>query len=310
MKNRNEIDPVEFAQWLRDLPEEEKHKGNLLQLKQAEGDWIEFIECFKSGVCSICGKPLKTFSMKAPCLHWLLKPKGFKKKHFEEVYKNFRFVRISAYVRWVAAIDGPVKNVNDLKDEHPGNNIIDFTAKYKHITWSLSCVESDYKGHSSSKNSNFPHYHMQMYINSMPFIKYNDFHIPFDNEDLCSLEAILNHSDVVKHSYGRGDGMEAILGNEDSLDLIVNKSTPTTDDNDAAFHMSTFVMAPEGGTISGDEIYEAFQEAKQSGRTMASVLREKLKDANIRTIVSPGEGVPEPMQRNGRKREPSGEDSP
>lgn len=310
MKNSTEVDPAEFAKWLRELPEEEKHKGNLTQLKQAEEDWIEFVDCFKRGMCSICGKPIKTFSTKNSCLHWLLKPKGFKKKHFEEVYKNFRYIRISAYVRWMAAIDSPIKNINDLKGEHFGNNIIDFTAKYKHMTWSFSCSESDYKGHSSSKNSDFPHYHMQMYINNMPFIKYNDFHIPFDNEDLCSLEVILNHSDMVKHSYGRGAGMEAILGNEDALDLIINKSTPMTDYNDAAFHMSTMVMAPEGGTISGDEIHEAFKEAKETGRTMASVLRERLKDANIMTIVSPGKGVPEPMQRSGRKREPSGEGSP
>jgi len=301
MKNSIEVDPVEFAKWLRELPEEEKHKGNLIQLKQAEEDWIKFIANFERGICSICGKPIKTFSMKTPCLHWLLKPKGFKKKHFEEVYKNFRYIRISAYVRWVAAVDGPLKNINDLIDEHPGKKIFDFTAKYKHMTWSFSCSESDYKGHSSSTNSDFPHYHMQMYINNMPFIKYNDFHIPFDNEDLCSLEAILNHSDIVKHSYGRGDGMESILGNEDALDLIINKSNPTNNDNDAAFHMRTIVMAPEGGTISGDEIHEALKEAKETGRTMAAVLRERLKDANIMTIVSPGEGVPEPMQRSGRK---------
>ena len=308
MKKSNEIAPAQFAKWFRDLPEEEKRKGSLIQLKQAEDDWTEFADCFEKGICSICEKPIKTFSIKTPCLHWLLKPKGFKKKHFKEVYENFRYIRISAYVRWVAAIDGPIKNINDLKDEHPGNKVIDFTAKYKHVSWSFSCSESDFNGHSTSKNGNFPHYHMQMYINSLPFIKYNDYHIPFDNEDLCSLELILNHSDIVKHSYGRGDGMEAIFGNDDALDFIINKSTPTNDNEDAAFHMSTFVMAPEGGEISGDEIYEAFQEAKITGRTMASVLRDKLNDANIRTIVSPGEGVPEPMQRSGRNKEHSKED--
>lgn len=102
--------------------------------------------------------------------------------------------------------------------------------------------------------------------------------------------------------------MEAIFGNDDAVDFIINKSTPTTDNEEAAFHMSTLVMAPEGGTISGDEIHEAFKEAKETGRTMASVLRDKLKDANICTIVSPGEGVPEPMQRSGRNKGHPGDD--
>jgi hypothetical protein len=302
MKKKTEIDPAEFAKWFRNLTEEEKRKGSLIETQRAEEDWREFADCFEKGICSICGKPIKSFSTKTPCLHWLLKPKGFKKKHFKELIDNFRYFRISAYVRWVAAIDGLIKNINDLKDEHPGDKVFDFTARYKHIKWSFSCSKSDLKGHQTSKNSNFPHYHMQMHVNNMPYIKYSDFHIPFDNEDLCNLELLQNHSDMVKHSYGRGDGMEAIFGNEDALDFIINKSTPTTDHEEAAFHMSTFAMAPEGGNISGDTINEAFKEAKETGRTMASVLREKLKDANIRTIVSPGEGVPGSMPRNGGRK--------
>ncbi|ABB33181.1 hypothetical protein GeomeDRAFT_1519 [Geobacter metallireducens RCH3] len=307
MKKQTEINPVEFAKWFRELPEKEKRKGSQIEALRAEEDWENFSELFRKGVCSICNKPLKTFSVSNPCLHWLLKPKGFKKNHFKYLMENFRYFRISAYARWVAAIDGPIRNINDLKDEHSGNKIFDFTARYKHITWSYSCSDTDFKGHSTSRNSDFPHYHMQMYVNKMPFIKYNDFHIPFHNEDLCDLELLINNSDIVKHSYGRGDGMEAIFSNEDALNFIIDKSTPTTD-AEAAFHMSTIVMAPEGGTISGDEIHEAFEEAKATGRTMASVLRERLKDANIRTIVSPGEGVPEAMPRSGRNKDRARDD--
>jgi len=77
MKNSPEIDPAKFAKWCRDLPEEEKRQGSLIQLKQAEEDWTVFADCFERGICSICEKPIKTFSIKNPCLHWLLKPKGF-----------------------------------------------------------------------------------------------------------------------------------------------------------------------------------------------------------------------------------------
>jgi len=69
MKNSTEIDPVEFAKWLRDLPEDEKHKGNLIQLKQAEEDWIELVDSFKRGICSICGKPIKTVRLSNQCVN-------------------------------------------------------------------------------------------------------------------------------------------------------------------------------------------------------------------------------------------------
>ena len=52
------------------------------------------------------------------------------------------------------------------------------------------------------------------------------------------------------------------------------------------------------------DIADAAKEAKESQRTLASVIREKLKDseANITTIVSPGDGVPEPQQREGGRK--------
>ncbi|WP_316348923.1 hypothetical protein [Desulfuromonas acetoxidans] len=302
MSENKEINPTEFAEWFRNLPEEEKRKGSLIEAQRAEEDWREFSACLERGVCSICYKPTKSFSVKNPCLHWLLKPKGFKKKHFKDIYAQFNYFRISAYVRWVAATEALGRNINDLKVEHSGKNIIDFTAKYKHLKWSFSCSESDFKGHPTAKMGNTPHYHMQMYVQNKPFIKYNDFHIPFHNEDLCNFELILNHSDMIKPSYGRGDGMEALLGSEERLEAIIDHSIPLREEQEAAFHMSTIVMAPEGETISGDLLAEAFKEAEATGRTRTAVLKEKLKDANIRTLVSPGEGVPEPMQRGGRKK--------
>jgi hypothetical protein len=302
MNKKTEINPAEFAKWFRNLPEEEKRKGSQIELQRAEEDWKKFADSFEKGMCSLCGKPLKSFSIKTPCLHWLLKPKGFKKKHFKVIIEEFRYFRISAYVRWVAATDGPIKNINDLRIEHSGTNIFDFTAQYKHIKWSFSCAQSDLNGHPTTTNSNFPHYHMQIFFNNQPFIKYNDFHIPFHNEDLCDLELILNNSDIVKHTYGRGDGMESVFGSEDALKTIIDQSTSIDNEEEAAFHMSTLVMAPEGGTISGGLIAEAFAEAEATGRTRTSVIREKLKDASVRTIVSPGDGVPDPMQRGGRKK--------
>jgi hypothetical protein len=301
---RPNIPPEKFVEWLKNLPEEERRLGNEKEAERTEEDYKRFVECFNKGDCSICKKPLKTFSAGSPCLHWLLRPKKFKKKHFPLLYEEFTYFRISAYVRWVASIESPLRNINDIVEEHPGEKIIDFTAKYKHITWSFSCGKSDLEGHKGKRHGNSPHYHMQMTLNRQRFISYNDFHIPFHSDDLYDLELFTNHSDIVKHGYGRGTGMQEILGNEKTLELLVDESEATDNPEEAAFNLNTIIMAKEGETISGELLAEAFDEAKAKGKTATSVLREKLKDtgAGITTIVFPGDGVPEPQQRRGRSK--------
>lgn len=299
---RPKISPDKFAEWLKNLSKEEIRKGNEQQLKQAEEDWKKFVAFFNKGICSICGKPLKTFSESTPCLHWLLRLNKFKKKHFPLLYERFTYMRIAAYVRWVASIEYPLKNINDIKEEHPGDKLIDFTARYKHITWSFSCGRSDYEGHPSSNEGNFPHYHFRMNLDGNVFIRYSDFHIPLHDDDLYDLALIDKHGDIVKQGFGRGAGMETLLGSKEGLEMIIDSSRLVEDEKDAAFHLQTIVMAPQGKTISGDIIAEVHAEAKASGKTWASIIRDKLPDASIVTTVSPGDGVPEAKQRSGRKK--------
>ena len=66
--------------------------------------------------------------------------------------------------------------------------------------------------------------------------------------------------------------------------------------------MSTMIMAQDGETIPGNLLAEAIEESKASGKTLASVVRKKIQKANIMTIISPGKGVPEAMQRKGGRR--------
>lgn len=301
---RPDIPPEKFVKWLKQLPEEVVRHGNAQEHKQAEEDYKKFVECFNKGECSLCGKPLKTFSANSPCLHWLLRPKKFKKKHFSVLYHNFTYFRIAAYVRWAASIDSPMKNINDIMEEHPGGKLIDFTAKHRHLTWSFSCGETDYKGHNGKAHGNTPHYHMQMNLDGKQFINYNDFHIPFHDDDLYHIELFTNHSDKVKHSFGHGSGMQDIMGSKEGLEFIIDHSDPTDDQENAAFNINTLIMAPEGETISGDLLADAINEAKTNGKTIASVLRNKLEgtNASITSIVSPGDGVPESKQRPGRKK--------
>lgn len=299
---RTEIPPERFAEWFKNLPPEKVAEGNKQQINQAREDWNEFRSLFNEGICSICRKSLNTFSDKNPCLHWLLRPKGFKKKHFPLLYDKFTYFRIVAYVRWVASIDGFCKNINDIKDAHPGGNLTNFTARHKHITWSFSCCKGDFEGHPTSVYGNFPHYHMKMNLDGKPFITYSDFHVPFHKDDLYYVELITKHPDIVKHGFGRGAGMEELLGTDEGLEAVIKHSISTDDYEGAAVNIRTIVMAPEGETIPGSLIDEAYAESKATGKTVASIIRDKLPDAIITSIVSPGLGVPESQQRAGGRK--------
>jgi hypothetical protein len=301
-QNFPNMPPAAFAEWLRQLPKETLAEINRQEQERTEKDWQEFNVAFKAGVCGICGKSLLTFSTASPCLHWLLRPKGFKKKHFPLLYEKFTFLRTEAYVRWVAGSDHLMKNINDIRDEHPGDKLIDFTGKHRHITWSFSCGQSDLVGHGSSNAGNFPHYHFQMQLDGKPFINYSDFHVPFHAEDIYYLELFLKHGDIARQSHWRGTGMNALLETDKGLEAVINTSIPTDDYDSAAFELNTILLAPEGETLSGESIYQAIQEAKKSGRTIASVVRDKFANANVRTIVSPGKGVPEAKPRTPRNR--------
>ena len=299
---RPEIPPEKFAEWLKQLPKEVISHGNKQERKRAEEDYRKFLFMFHKGQCSLCSKPIKTFSANSPCLHWLLRPKGFKKKHFPILFSEFTYFRISAYIRWVASVEAPLKNINDLEEEHPDGKLIDFSAKYKHLKWSFSCGKSDFEGHKSSSSGNFPHYHMQIQLDGRAFIKYGDFHIPFHNDDLYDIELLTKHSDVAKHTYGHGAGMAELLESESGLEYVIENTVPTDNYDDAAYELSTIIMAEEGKTISGDIVAEAIKEAKEKNKTIASVVREKLKDANITTVISAGKGVPEASPRTTRRK--------
>lgn len=301
---RPKISPSEFAEWLKKLPQDVRRYGNEQELNRAKKDYEEFVYNFNKGICVICGKPLKTFSVSSPCLHWLLHPKKFKKKHFPNLFKHYGYFRMSAYVRWVASTEIPLRNINDLTMEHSPNKLFEYTVKYKHITWSFSCSMNDYKGHSSSSSGNFPHYHMQMKLDGKRFITYSDFHIPFNEDDLYDLELILRHHDIVKHTFGPGIGIQDIMDYKDGADFLIELSEPTDNFDDATLHLQTFIMAQDGETIPGELLQEAIKESKESKKTLAAILPRKLKDRNISitTIVSPGDGIPEAQKRTGRKK--------
>jgi hypothetical protein len=274
-------------------------QGELAELEEeasrrTEKAYKSFRENWAIGICYICLSPLKSFSSEKPCLHWLLRPNKFKKKHLKKLFDKYGYFSMEGYVRWVANLEARFKNINDLSFEKGEKKILETTIRYKYIEWTFSCSQSDLEGHRTSSVGNFPHFHFQMRLDGRPFIDFSDFHIPFKSDDMWKL-AMINQNEIpYKHYFFYGEGMQSILQGE-NLEDIVEHSVPTSDETEAAFRLDTIIMAKPGKTISGADFVALIEESKKTGEPLSKLARRL--DADVQTIVTPGDGVPEIAER-------------
>lgn len=290
-----------FANFMASLSEEQIAEGNSASFKSAQNEFKRFKEDYAKDTCYLCHKPLKSFSKESPCIHWLLKPKGFKKKNFLSITEKYGYFQIQSLLRWYANEERFGQNINSLKEEGTGNKLFEVTIKYLNLEWSFSCAHSDYLGHETSKSSNFPHYHFQMRIDKRPFIGFNDFHIPFADMDVINIEAMQSKPDFVRQRYSFGEGMEELLEDDEVLEKVITGSSSSGEEAEAPFKLDSFAYAEEGKTINGEDIYKVIEEAKSKGVPIASLLH-KLPNAQTQVMVSPGPGVVEQATRTGRKK--------
>jgi hypothetical protein len=290
----------QFAKFLEGLPEDVRIRGNDDSLRKSQLEYQRFREFFEKGDCYICERPLTSFSKKLPCLHWLLKPKGFRKKDFLALVGRYGFFQIQSFLRWIANQDGFARNINDLSCEGSGNKLFEVTIKYKTIEWSFSCTVSDYQGHATSQHAKHSHYHFQMRIERQPFINYSDFHVHFNEMDIINIEAMRVSTGQIKQRFSFGEGMSDVF-NKDTVEQLVNAVVPGESHDEAPFKIDTIAMAKEGATISGDDLFEIIQEAKIKNVTVASLMH-KLPNTHAQIIVTPGPGVVEQAPRSGRKK--------
>lgn len=290
----------DFAEFLDQMSPEERDRVSERNLRQSEVEYHQFVEAFRQGDCYVCNRSLNSFSKKLPCVHWLLKPKGFKKHGLPAVTARFGFFQIQSYLRWVANQQAFAKHINDLPEEGSGTKLFEVTIRYHNLEWSFSCAESDYLGHQTSQRAKYPHYHFQMRIDQRQFINFSDYHVPFKEIDVLNIEAKRRLPGKVKHRFMFGEGMNDVL-NEDTVENLVKLSTGTDSPDDASLNLDTIVMADEGTTIRGEDLYNIIQEAKAKGVTAASLMHQ-LPNASTRVIVTPGPGVVEQAPRGGRKK--------
>ena len=138
-----------FAEFIRNMTQEKREETNRKQLEHAEKEFQEFQTAFNAGGCYMCGHALTHFDAANPCLHWLLRPAGFTKRHFPDLANACSFFQIQSYLRWVANHEAFAQNINDLAVEGTGK-LIELTIRYGEFEWAFSCGESDYAGHQTA----------------------------------------------------------------------------------------------------------------------------------------------------------------
>lgn len=290
----------DFNETLNSIPIEELLAKNSEQHAQDEKDFQELKDALSRGHCNYCGNPLTHFSERKPCFHWLLKPNGFKKRHFPLLFEQKSFHQMEAYLRWTANCEKPMQNINDLVEEKSSSKFIEETIRYKNIEWSFSSSHGDREGHKDKHEGTMPHYHFQMKVDGNVVINYGGFHVPFSDYDEFCFAVKAGKFDRLEGGNIHGAGMQDLF-NHLSPEELVEHMRKATDDNDAQFGVSIMIEADEGTTISGDEIADLMEERERTGVSMAK-LAQKLKNVKIQTVITPGPGVPEIAARKKHKR--------
>lgn len=294
-KSKIEQNNAAFRKRLEAMSDKELRKVSDADQEKNEADFKELKEALERGYCSMCKFPISHFSESKPCFHWLLKPKGFKKRHFPLLFERYGFHRIEAYLRWVANVDAPFRNINDLVEEKTSTKKIELTIRYKNLEWSFSCSDSDFRGHFDKYNGTGPHYHFQMKVDDRVIINYNGFHVPFHEEDFFSFAVKDGEFPKLRHAHVQGAGAQALFDvftPEELLDQMVRADN----ENEAIFSTSTLVEADPGTKISGSDLAALVEERNGTGIPLAKLTR-KLPNVKVKNFITPGPGVPDLAKR-------------
>ena len=292
---------MDIRKFFDSLTPEQIEEGNRKQLEENKRVYEAFRAAYKIGICSLCNLPLSEFISNKPCFHWFLRPHGIKKKHFQKYLSTpINFFRFDSYIRWIANLDSPFKNINDLKSEMNPSKVTEYTIRCKNIEWSISIGKTDRLGHPDTKNANFPHFHIQMKVDNNVFIKFNDFHVPLSDEDIFTFRSMEEAPDKVVWRNTFGEGM-SILEDEEALEQLDKLMTRTDDLENATFNTGTLIQMPEGQTMDRETISKAFKESKETGIPVRHILQKYFPQASFMTEITPGDSVPEIAKRKPRK---------
>ena len=69
-----------------DMSPEELAIFNVKDAEEVATQYKEFKSDLAKGICWVCKENLDSFDESKPCQHWLLMPKGFRKKHLKIMF--------------------------------------------------------------------------------------------------------------------------------------------------------------------------------------------------------------------------------
>ncbi len=293
----------EVSSFLNSLSREKIDEINAKIKHDNDKVYREFKENLIKGRCFLCQRLLSDFMIKEPCIHWLLRPAGFDKKHTRLVFRKFNYLRIQSYVRWIANTEIPAGNINDLEEEKNPDKIFEYTVRYKNLEWSFSCGKGDMEGHrfAFNKEARKPHYHFQMRIDGRPFINYRDLHIPFTQEDLWHLPIILGMVEGAEFANYHGTGMQDIMSKVDPENLLAAMKN-TDDQKNGVYNLQTLIEAEPGKKLSGTELAEILKKHKETGIPIARLIRSIKNVGRATTYITPGPRVPDQAGRKSGKK--------
>lgn len=276
---------------------EEAEKINKANHEQNTRDFEEFKKDLASGKCWVCKQSLESFDELRPCQHWLLKPGGFRKKHFKILFGACTYDKLEGFLRWYSNAHLPFQGINDLKEEHDQSKLRAFTIKHGNLEWSFSFAQGCLEGKDGKHG---PHYHFQMRVDDKPFFDYGNYHIKLSDYELWLLGIDLGRNPDFKRVDTHGMGMEGVF-NDIEPEVLLDGMHSTEDMSKATFHLQTMVMAEEGKTISGDDIADLIEESRRTGVPLAKLVK-RLEGVKTRVFIEPGDGVPTPAQRKRTRR--------
>ena len=262
----------------------------------------EFITNLKKGKCFLCGMNMNSFKDSKHCFHWFTYPKGIRKKHFESYLKKpIGFFQLDSYFRWLANSEVFLTNINDLKEETSATSYLESTFRYKNIEWAFSVGNTDLEGHPAAKVGANPHFHIQMKINDQIFLKFNDFHIPFSDQDLFMIELRKQMGEELIINQGSLNAGISVLENEELFEELEKKMIRADDESIAPFNRQSIIIAPEGQTISGEILEQAFEESAITKEPVSKIIQRLIKDVKVITQIVPSDAVPKMTKRSGKK---------
>lgn len=138
LKFTRKIKKMEYNREMKnflDLSDQQIEETNKKVIEDTTKEYQEFKDALVKEICYMCNKSFSSFDVNEPCLHWLLRPPSFDKKHLPLVYSQYDYNRIQPYLRWLANAEVPFKNINDLVEEKSSKKIIENTIRYKNFEW-------------------------------------------------------------------------------------------------------------------------------------------------------------------------------